>query len=189
MASGYDPNGDMDATNKAKYQDYVSRVLTCPLFNLEMNEHQTFHRKESSWSDAINQIADLFSGVSDKDKAQISQSITNLANAVSSNSNTKQGTSLFSVSALSSDELTVDAYIYSSNISMIESKSKGSDSKQTDIDIYKIHLSFYTEMWPYYAEIVYKKHFKLIEEWLDDNTTEPGSEETNLCIGGYKPIR
>lgn len=188
VASGYDPNGDMNDANKEKYQNYVNRVLKCPFFHLVMNEHQNFHRQESSWSDAIDQISNLFSGVTDKDKAKISQSIKNLANAVSSNSNTKQGTSLFSVSALNSDEHTVEAYIYSSNISMIESKSKGSDSKQTDIDIYKTNLSFDTEMWQYYAKKVFEKHFKLIEDWLNDNTTESGDEETNLCIGGYKPI-
>ncbi len=189
VASGYDPNGDMNDANKAKYQDYVNRVLKCPFFHLVMNEHQTFHREESSWSDAIGQISNLFSGVAAKDKEKISQSIKNLANAVSSRSNTRQGTSLFSVSALNSDEHTVEAYIYSSNISMMESKSKGSDSKQTDIDIYKTNLSFDTEMWQYYAKKVFEKHFKLIEDWLDDNTTEPGDEKTNLCIGGYKPIR
>lgn len=188
VASGYDPNGNMDDTNKEKYQDYVNRVLKCPFFHLVINEHQTFHRHESSWSEAINQISDLFSGVNAKDKGKISQSITNLANAVSSKSNTKQGTSLFSVSALNSDEHTVEAYIYSSNISMIENKSKGSDSKQTDIDIYKTNLSFDTEMWQYYAKKVFEKHFKLIEDWLNDNTTEPGDESTNLCIGAYKSI-
>lgn len=189
VASGYDPNGNMDDANKTKYQDYVNRVLKCPFFHLVMNEHETFHREESSWGDAIDQIADLFSGVTAKDKEKISQSIKNLANAVSSKSNTKQGTSLFSVSALNSDEHTVEAYIYSSNISMIESKSKGSDSKQTEVDIYKTNLSFDTEMWQYYAKKVFEKHFKLIEDWLDDNTTEPGDEKTNLCIGGYKSIR
>ncbi|MGN0612860.1 MAG: hypothetical protein ACI4JB_03090 [Porcipelethomonas sp.] len=189
VASGYDPNGDMDAANKAKYQNYVNRILGCPFFHLVMNEHQTFHRQESSWADAIDQISNLFSGVAAKDKDKISQSIKNLANAVSSKSNTRQGTSLFSVSALNSDEHTVEAYIYSSNISMVESKSKGSDSKQTDIDIYKTNLSFDTEMWPYYAKMVFEKHFKLIEDWLNDNTTVPGNEKTNLCIGGYKPIR
>lgn len=189
VASGYDPNGNMDDANKTKYQDYVNRVLKCPFFHLVMNEHQTFNREESSWSDAIDQISNLFSGVTAKDKEKISQSIKNLANAVSSKSNTKQGTSLFSVSALNSDEHTVEAYIYSSNISMIESKSKGSDSKQTEVDIYKTNLSFDTEMWQYYAKKVFEKHFKLIEDWLDDNTTEPGDEKTNLCIGGYKSIR
>ena len=188
IASGYDPNGDMDDANKEKYQNYVNRVLKCPFFHLVLNEHQTFHRQESSWNDAINEISNLFSGVAVKDKDKISQSIKNLANAVSSNSNTRQGTSLFSVSALNSDEHTVEAYIYSSNISMIESKSKGSDSKQTDIDIYKTNLSFDTEMWQYYAEQVFEKHLKLIEDWLNDNTTEPGNLKTNLCIGGYKSI-
>ncbi len=189
VASGYDPNGNMDDANKAKYQDYINRVLKCPFFHLVMNEHQNFNREESSWNDAIEQISNLFSGVADKDKAKISQSIKNLANAVSSKSNTKQGTSLFSVSALNSDEHTVEAYIYSSNISMIESKSKGSDSKQTEVNIYKTNLSFDTEMWRYYAKTVFEKHFKSIEDWLDDNTTKPGDQKTNLCIGGYKSIR
>lgn len=187
IASGYDPNGDVNA-NKEKYKDYVARVLESPFFHLVMNTQQNFHRDESSWDTAINQISDLFDGVTAKDKSKISQSIKNLTNAVSSKKNMQQGTTLFSVSALNSDEHTVEAYIYSSNISMIENKSKGSDCKQTDIDIYKTNLSFDTEMWQYYAEMVYAKHLMLITDWLNENSTQPGPEPTNLCIGGYVEI-
>lgn len=189
VASGYDPNGDMnDQNTKDKYNDYVKRIQTCPFFHLNLNEKQTLNRSETSWNDAINQISNLFTGVASKDKEKISQAVTNLANAVSSKSNTRQGTTLYSVSAINSDEHTIDVYIYFSDISMIASSKKGSDSKQTEINITKTNLSFDTEMWEYYAEKVYDKHYKSIEDWLDDNITKPGNLATNLCIGGIKPI-
>lgn len=189
VASGYDPNGDMnDQNTKDKYNDYVKRIQTCPFFHLNMNEKQTLNRSESSWGEAIDQISNLFSGVTSKDKEKIVQAVKNLANAVSSKSNTRQGTSLYSVSAINSDEHTIDVYIYFSDISMIASSKKGSDSKQTEITITKTNLSFDTEMWVFYAEKVYDKHYKSIEDWLDDNITEPGNLKTNLCVGGFKPI-
>lgn len=189
VSSGYDPNGDMDDQNtKDKYNDYVNRIQTCPFFHLNMNERQTLNRTESSWSEAINQISSLFTGVASKDKEKISQAITNLANAVSSKSNTRQGITLYSVSAINSDEHTIEVYIYFSDISMISSSKKGSDSKQTEIKITKTNLSFDTEMWAYYAEKVYDKHYKSIEDWLDDNSTKPGNLKTNLCVGDIKPI-
>lgn len=189
VSSGYDPNGDMDDQNtKDKYNDYVNRIQTCPFFHLNMNERQTLNRTESSWGEAINQISSLFTGVASKDKEKISQAITNLANAVSSKSNTRQGITLYSVSAINSDEHTIEVYVYFSDISMIASSKKGSDSKQTEIKITKTNLSFDTEMWGYYAEKVYDKHYKSIEDWLDDNSTKPGNLKTNLCVGGIKPI-
>ena len=112
VSSGYDPNGDMDDQNtKDKYNDYVNRIQTCPFFHLNMNERQTLNRTESSWSEAINQISSLFTGVASKDKEKISQAITNLANAVSSKSNTRQGITLYSVSAINSDEHTIEVYV------------------------------------------------------------------------------
>lgn len=189
IASGYDPNGDMTAENTAKYQDYVKRVLECPFFHLVMNEHQTLDRQEESWEKAITEISGMFAGIADKDKSKISQAITNLAYAVASKSETQQGISLFSVSAIDSDAHTVEAYIYSSNIQMIHTSSSKSDSKQTKVDIYKTNLSFDVDMWPYYAEMVFKKHVELIDDWLADNNTEPEPNKLRLCIGKYKPFR
>ncbi len=188
ISSGYDPNSDMSGDNKENYKKYLKKIVDCPFFHLRLNICDTYNRNEKSWNDAITQIADLFTGVADKDKDKIIQSIKNLANVVASNRNTRQGTSIFSVSALNTDKNTVEAYIYHSDISMRESKSKGSDCKETSLNIFKIYLDFRNDIWPEYAEKVFEKHYKAVDDWLDDNTTKQGNIESNLCIGGYKKI-
>ncbi len=188
IASGYDPNGGMRGANKDNYKKYLSKVMDCPLFHLKINTCDTFNRNESSWNDAITQIADLFTGVADKDKEKIEQSIKNLTISVTSNYNTKQGTSIFSVSALNTDKNHVEAYIYYSDISMCESKSKGSDCKQSKLNIFKTYFDFRSDLWPVYAEKIFEKHYKAVDDWLDDNSTKQGNVKANLCIGGYKEI-
>lgn len=189
VASGYDPNGSAtDTQNIAKFNDYLRRVLTAPFFHLTMNEHSEYHREESNWTAAINEISNLFDGVQGEDKSKIVSSITNLANAVASHKDTRQTSNLFTVSAINApnNNSIIEVYLYSSKIEMIESEYKGSDCKQTDIDIRKINLRFNKEMWKSYARKVLERHVKLVDDWLDDNSTRPGTETVNLCVGPYK---
>lgn len=191
VASGYDPNGNAnDTQNIAKFNDYLRRVLAAPFFHLTMNEHSEYHREESNWSTAIQEISKLFVGLQGNDKEKIVSSITNLANAVASHENTRQTTNLFTISAINApdDNSIIEVYLYSSKIEMIENKSKGSDCKQTDIDIRKINLLFNKELWKPYARKVLERHVKLVDDWLDDNTTKQGTRNVNLCIGPYKNV-
>ncbi len=188
IASGYDPNIGMSGANQDNYRKYLGRVLNCPLFHLKLNTCDEYNRKETSWDEAISQIADLFTGVADKDKEKIKQSIKNLTNAVTSNYNTRQGTSIFSVSTLNTDKNNVEAYIYYSNISMCESKSKGSDCKQSTLNIFKTYLDFRSDLWSVYAEKIFDMHYKAVDDWLNDNSSKQGDLKANLCIGGYREI-
>lgn len=188
ISSGYDPNIDMNGANQDNYRRYLSKVLNCPLFHLKLNTRDEYNRHESSWRDAINEIADMFTGVVEEDKDKIKQSITNLTNAVTSHRNTKQGTSIFSVSALNTAGDNTEAYIYYSDISMCEDKSKGSDCKQTSLNIYKTYLAFRRDLWPIYADQIFDKHYKAVSDWINDNSTPQGEVKSNLCIGGYKKI-
>lgn len=188
MSSGYKPDVSKDDANQDNYRKYLSKVLECPLFHLKLNTCDQYNRNKSSWDKAIDQISDLFTGVAEEDKEKIKQSIKNLTNAVASNYNTKQGTSIFSVSALNTAHNNVEAYIFHSNISMCESKSKGSDCKQSTLNIFKTYLEFRNDLWPVYAEKILSVHYKAVDDWISDNSTEPGGLKANLCIGGYKEI-
>lgn len=188
ISSGYDPNVSMDGANQDNYRKYLSKVLECPLFHLKLNTCDRYNRNESSWDKAIEQISDLFTGVEENDKEKIKQSIKNLTNAVTSNYNTRQGTSIFSVSALNTAHNNVEAYIFYSNISMCESKSKGSDCKQSALNIFKTYLEFRKDLWPVYAEKIFNVHYEAVDDWITANSTKIGEAKTNLCIGGYKEI-
>lgn len=188
VASGYDPNGGMNRANKENYKEYLKKVLACPLFHLKIDTCDTYNRNEKSWNEAINQIVNLFTGVTTNDREKIEQTIKNLVNAVTSNYNTKQGASIFSVSVLDADENHVEAYIYYSDILMCEDKKKGSDCKQSTLNIFKTYLEFRSDLWPIYAEKIFDKHYKAVDDWLDDNSTKQGDIKANLCIGGYKEV-
>lgn len=188
ITSGYDPNGDITEANKDNYLEYLKKVYSCPLIHLNTNMRETYNRKETSWEDAISQIAELFTGIADSNKDKIKRSIKNLANAAASHSNTAQGTSIFSVSAINTSKNNVEIYIYHSNISLCENKSKGSDCKQTSIDIIKAYCEFRSDMWATYAEMIFNKHYEAVNNWINDNSTQNGDVKTNLCVGGYTKI-
>lgn len=185
VASGYDPNGDIKSTkNINAFNDYLKRVLACPFFHLSYSENSSYQRREKNWDTAINEITNLFEGIEEDNKKTVRNSITSLAKAVASNKNTKQSKNLFTVSSIYAPDNRnfIETYMYSSSIQMEEHSKKGSDSKQTDLVIRKINLTFNSSIWNSYAEKVLKKHIKLVDDWLDDNSTKPGTEKTNLCF-------
>ena len=106
-----------------------------------------------------------------------------MVKAATSRKNTRQTKSLFAQSTINFED-NIQIYIYSSTISLVENQEKGSTSKDTDITIVKARLTFYKNLWPSYAQMVMSKHVKLVSDWLNDNTTQPGSEKSTLsCFG------
>lgn len=188
IAASYNPlapndTADEKATNRAAYNDYVARVMRAPFFTLNNSDSSTYHRQESNWDTAVDAIVALYDGVEAEDKDKIKTSLANLAKAAGSNSNTSNTDNLFVQSTLNLDAEII-VYIYSSVISMMESKSKGSDSKQTDIVIQRTQLTFYKNLWPSYAQMVMNHHVKLVADWLNDNSAPVGPKAMKLCIKG-----
>ncbi|MCL2225442.1 MAG: hypothetical protein FWB96_10805 [Defluviitaleaceae bacterium] len=184
-ASKYDPNGDINnSKNSERFKDYIKRVVDAPFFHLTMSEYSTYHRKEKNWDAAIDEIANLYDGVSADDKNKIRDSIKLLAKTAASNTNTKSSNNLFAVSTINSPTKSdvINIFLYSSFIQMEESESKGSHSMQSDVTINRIALDFHISAWKPLAAKVAAKHIRLVDDWLEDNKTEESDQFTKLNL-------
>ncbi|MEC4816465.1 MAG: hypothetical protein SAK29_24835 [Scytonema sp. PMC 1069.18] len=173
-----DPKEERQKQEKA-FEDYVVRIMKAPFFFLNESSRDDYHRGERDWGNAIKTIVDLYEGIESQSKDSIRKSLEEMAKAATSRKDTRQTKNLFAQSTIDLAK-EVQVFIYSSSISLEESESKGSTSKQTDITIIKARLTFQKETWPAYAEMVMNRHVKLISDWLDDNTTKGGDVKTNL---------
>jgi hypothetical protein len=191
VAAGFNPI-DVKNNDATKYNDYIKRVFECPLFTIEMNNTITYDRKDSDWQTAIEDIANLYEGIDAKDKEKIESSLKQVATAASSNEQTCQSESLFAQSSLNINSTNsgtneVIVYIYSSNVQMEQSSSKGGTCRQTKFTISKSQIRFYSEFWEEYAETVMNRHIKVLNDWLDNNNTKDGSRKINFtCLKTIK---
>ncbi len=179
IAAGFNPLSPELKDNQKAFDDYVGRIMSAPFFFLNDSSRTDYHRGEKNWNVAVNAIVNLYEGIETQSKEQIRKSLINMTEAATSRKNTRQTKSLFAQSTVNLEK-EIQVYIYSSTISMEESKSKGGTSKQTDITIIKARLTFYKNLWPSYAQMVMNRHVKLVSDWLDANTTKPGTQPVNL---------
>ena len=68
--------------------------------HLLSSDHKIFTRHTSDWNEAIDQISNLYEGISTSDKRKIVENLKTLDKAASSSSKTKQTESLFTQSTI-----------------------------------------------------------------------------------------
>jgi hypothetical protein len=183
-AAGFNPLNPDVTDNVQRFQDYTRRVLSAPFFNLGYADTKTEVRESEDWNVLIRAIVGLFDGVKDEDRERIKDGLTTLAEAATSRSGTKQKQNLFVQNVLQLDGGTLSVFVYYSSIVLQEDKDKGSTSRQSEFTIARSKLVFRSGDWPYFAEKVWKKQVSVVDDWLDDNTTEGGDQAINLCISG-----
>lgn len=183
VAAGFNPLEPLQVDNAAAYANYVRRVAEAPFFNLNYANQLDIHRESNDWSVLINAVSDTFEGIVGADKDRLTNGLTALAEAATSRKNTRQTENLFVQSVLQADGKSCSAYVYSSNVTLEESSSKGSTSRQADFDIRRAHLIFRQDEWPTFAQKVWDKLVTTVDDWLNDNSTKPGDQPAKLCIG------
>jgi len=166
------------------FNKYIQAILASPFFSLKKYETTDHHRGDSNWNSAIDSIVGLYDGIQDGDRTKIKDSLVNLARSASTKKDIRNSHTMFLQSVLKLDQGTVTAYLYSSSIELEETTKKGFDSKQLDVSIKRLELSFNEQLWYQYAHLVNKKTVKLITDWITDNSV-PETEElkmVKLCI-------
>ncbi len=177
VKAGFDPTKGMTGGNITAYQEYIAQVVKCPLFNLDMTDHQTIHRESDDYNELISKVTDTFEGIQAEDKAKIVQSIGNLVNAATSNSGTDEATDLFVQSVLyagSGSQPVYAIYIYSSHVHLIDHTHKGHHNVQEDFDVQRTKMTFRVNDWPYFSDAVWDKQYSSVNDWLNNNTTPTG---------------
>ncbi len=185
IKANFNPIQPLKEGNLQAYNKYISEVLRCPFFHIEISDAVKYERKEKNWDKAIDDIVNLYEGIDSSNKEQIRKSLISLTKSATSRKDTKQCENLFVQNTLElKDEIKI--YIYYSSVALKEHSGK-STSRQTNLNIVKTKLRFYKEYWENYAETVMKKHIKSIDDWLEDNSTPEGNEPHALtCLREYK---
>jgi len=180
IVSNFNPSLPNDPNNINAYSQYVTKILQNPLMHLLSNSRKIITRHTSDWNGAIDQIANLYEGVSASDKGKIIESLRTLAKVASSFSKTKQTESLFTQSTINCDD-SIDVYIYSSTVTMEETSSGKHDVKQVSFDILTTQIRFNKELWDLYSDAVLAKHLALMDDWLNGIDTKVETEKTKLA--------
>lgn len=180
--SGFIPTDISDPQGTAKFNQYSKNLQSSPFFHLKMSEVSHVEHTEKNWSDTIQKIMNLYTGISQSDKNKIETSIQSLAAAATSKAGTKQTENLFTQSTINYDgSQTIEVYVYWSYIELVYEKGK-STSTQSKVDVTKLQLEFDKYMWPYYAEMVLKYNISFIEEWLKENAQPITNDIKRLCF-------
>ena len=186
-SAGYDPTAGFTPDAIARYHDYTRRLSMCPFFNLEMTDTVAVTRKSDDYDQLISDVADLFDGIEQTDRDKIKSSITRIAQAAASNSETAQSEDLFVQNVLyaANDDQgkgTYTVFIYASHVSMVEHTSKHSHEFQSDYTVQRTKLVFRAEEWPLFADKVWNLHTTSADDWLTANNTPNGSKPANMCL-------
>ena len=172
------------AANAQAYQTFLTKVVSMPLLTLKYASTETMTKESSSWSEMINQIADLFVGIQSDNKTAIVSGLTNIANAASSTAGTSETTSVFVQNAMNVGNNAYSLYLYNTSFSFVETKGKGFDTKTTKMRIVKVKLDWQTALWsPENAQVLVGNTSKSIKDWGDDNGA-PKKKNTIPALGG-----
>lgn len=179
--AGFNP-ADIDDTNASnKFLQYSKNLQSAPFFHLVSSNVSHMEHNEKNWDKVIDNVLDLYDGVSAGDKDAIRNSLGNIARAAMNKAGTTQTKNLFVQSEINyADEIKV--FVFWAKIQMTYEAGK-STSTQEVIDISKLELQFDKIMWPYYAPMVLKYNVSFIEKWLEENAIPPqdGVAET-VCF-------
>ncbi|WP_286924306.1 MULTISPECIES: hypothetical protein [Lysinibacillus] len=186
IVSNYNPalptDQENDETKKARviaYNQYITKVLQNPLMHLKSNYEKKYTKRTSSWKTAIDEISNLYDGITEKDKEKIKNSLQALAEAASSRSNKANTENIFAQNIIVCKDEEIEFCIYSSSVTMLYSGGKNT-VRQVDFTLNETHIRFTKELWSRYSDKVLDKHLALIDDWLLGIST-PNSDKTTLA--------
>lgn len=187
IVSNYNPAipGKEDAAAKKArvdaYNQYINKVLQNPLMHLLSNYEKKYTKRTSDWKTAIEQISDLYDGISAKDKEAIKVSLKALADSASSKSNTANTENIFAQNVIKFDEEVIEFCIYSSSVTMIYSGGKNT-VRQVEFTLNETHIRFTKELWSRYSDAVLAKHLALFDDWLLGISTPNSGKSPLTCL-------
>lgn len=186
IVSNYNPalptDQENDETKKARviaYNQYITKVLQNPLMHLKSNYEKKYTKRTSNWKTAIEEISNLYDGITEKDKEKIKNSLQALAEAASSRSNKANTENIFAQNIIVCKDEEIEFCIYSSSVTMLYSGGKNT-VRQVDFTLNETHIRFTKELWSRYSDKVLDKHLALIDDWLLGIST-PNSDKTTLA--------
>lgn len=171
VAANYNPTDLSNAgATSAQYNDFLARLVKCPLYEVKLADSMNVTRTSSDWNTLIDDIANVFKGIAAEDKDTIISGLKTLAQAASSKLETTQKGATFVQNAVNVDGV-ITLYVYSSQTSFYEKKTKGFDMKQNAFQVNRLNLEFQKDLWPDWWQAVKARFDGNMNDWLNDNSS------------------
>lgn len=185
--SGWKPLEPECAGNAENFKKYIDQIMKFPLMVVTKTDTTNVTYSEGNYDSLIDNIADIYSGMSDGDKNSVKAGLTSLAKSCMSRVNEKQKKVLFTQSTMCvNDEVTVS--FYSSNVAMEKKHSSGknapADEFSSEVQVSRVEIKFNRmALNKNIAKKVCSILFKSIDDWLEETTTKQTDKAIGFCFG------
>jgi len=168
------------------FPNYVEGIDKTPFFALAQNEKSKNKLESRNYNVLINQIVNLYDGISSGDKGAIKKSIADMGKAVFGRESSEQWKNIFSQSTLDLSDLNNPSlFVYYTTLYMKHEKGKA----EINIQEYTVNRTKYTIL-PDLIKANAKKLAKLdkknIDDWLNGSAS-PQRPNAKLCFQ-LKPL-
>lgn len=166
----------------ATYPQYLIGMDNTPFFHLIKNDYvkKSFHSKD--YNKLIDEVADLYEGVSQKDVQKIKDGIVRMGKSVFGSSTAEQWNNLFSQSVINYDEK-ADApliYVYYTTLHMKHEEGK-SEVNEQDFVVNRADFKVLPDLIHSYADSLAKLIKTDVDDWITDSSS-PTKKDVRLCF-------
>ena len=165
-----------------RFSGYVEEVDKTPFFHLleSENNKQAFYSKD--YNLLIDQVVNLYKGVTSEDLNQIKTAITDMAKSVFGQEKSEQWKNIFSQSSLDLSDLSnPKIMIYYTSLHMYHEKSGKSEVSQQDYEVRRTSYVILPDLIKAHADTLAKLDKKSVDDWLNASTT-PERTDPRLCF-------
>lgn len=182
----WDPLAQDQTKSAEQFHNYIKQIVAFPLMVITKTDTTHVHYQSENYDSLIDNISDLYTGISDSDKNSIRKGVVNLAKSCMQRVGETSSTVLFTQSTITADDV-VKVYFYSSAIKMVRShesgKSAPSDSFKSDVSVSKVEISFNRAALTFsIARKICEVLYKGVDDWLAENTTPADKTHQNYCF-------
>jgi hypothetical protein len=164
------------------FSSYVTEIDSNPFFHLleSENDKQAFY--SSDYNLLIDQIVNLYKGVSSEDLNQIKTAITDMAKSVFGQAKAENWKNLFSQSTIDMSDLdNPKFYLYYTSLHMFHEKSGKSEVQEQDYEVRTTTYLILPDLIKAHADTLAKLDKKSVDNWMSGSTS-PERPNAQLCF-------
>ncbi|HEV2099424.1 MAG TPA: hypothetical protein VGR45_10930 [Stellaceae bacterium] len=166
----------------AAFEAYVTEIDANPFFHLETNEtdKQKFYSRD--YNLLIDQVVNLYKGVSTQDLNELKTAITDMAKSVFGQERSEQWKNVFSQSSINlSDLQNPKFYLYYTSLHMFHEKTGKSEVNEQDYEVRATTYLILPDLIRAQAERLAGLDRKSVDDWLS-GATSPEAKNAQLCF-------
>ncbi|MBX2829213.1 MAG: hypothetical protein KTR22_13690, partial [Flavobacteriaceae bacterium] len=163
------------------FQDYISEIDSVPFFGLLKNVNSKSKYKSKDYNKLIDQVVNLYDGVSAEDKNGIKNSIADMAKSVFSKESKEDWKNIFSQATIDlSNPSQPRLFIYYTTLHMKYERRKA-EVKLQEFSVNKTEYAILSELIAANAERLLSIDKKRVSDWLGESTSKERNN-AKLCF-------